>query len=240
MLVGSVLEIIDKEGWRKDFQINRALVHIGSAPNCDVVLPADRGGGIAPRHLQLLENTTTGVGYSVVNLSDSPIFIGEADKKTIVPLEIAEVSNGEHIIVGDFTLIYHAGVKQAKGTQAIGISLRLSQLVLHPEAPIEGVVTVSNQGEAEGVQFFLDVEGLDPDMYEIGAGPLLFPRAAKNVALKIYHPKDSRLRAGDQRFMVRATAPEAYPGESAIATQTIKVAPFYQHSLEIIEVPRRS
>jgi hypothetical protein len=34
--------------------------------------------------------------------------------------------------------------------------------------------------------------------------------------------------------VVRATAPSAYPGESATAVQVIQILPFYSHSVRVI------
>lgn len=236
MVSGNVLEVIDRDGWRRSFEVAKPLFHVGSDAKCDLVLPSTRGGGVAPRHLQFIENTETGSGYRLVNLGESDILLS-GGTRTLSPLTVVEVLDGEQISVGDFTLIYHGNAhhERTQQSQAIEISLKLAQAELHPDNPIDGIINVANMGNVEGVQFTLEIEGLESDMYEVGPAPLLFPRARKNIPFRVYHPKDPRLPAGDHRFMIRAKAPEAYPGESAVISHTLRVIPFYKHSLNVIQ-----
>jgi len=117
---------------------------------------------------------------------------------------------------------------------SIGLSLGLPEAQLFPDRLLEGRVTVCNRGSKPGVQFKLQVEGLDPDCYEIGAGPILFPGAEKDVSFCLMHPRRSRPVAGEHRFIIRATAAEAYPGESAVVSQVIRIMPFYSHKLRVV------
>ena len=116
---------------------------------------------------------------------------------------------------------------------AIGLRLRLSGTGLSPDRPLEGAVIVRNQGSRAGAQFRIEVKGLDADMFEIGPGPILFPNAEKEVAFRIRHTRKPRPPAGDVTVVIRATAPDAYPGQSAMVTQTIQVLPHYSHSLTV-------
>ncbi|GIV84421.1 MAG: hypothetical protein KatS3mg052_1428 [Candidatus Roseilinea sp.] len=117
----------------------------------------------------------------------------------------------------------------------IGLRLQLSEAALSPHRPLQGVLVVRNQGQQAGVQFRLEVIGLEPEMFEIGPGPILFPGAEKEVALRIVHTRKPHPPAGPLTWSVRATAPEAYPGQSATVTHTIQVLPFYYHSLILVE-----
>ena len=87
---------------------------------------------------------------------------------------------------------------------------------------------------AGGLSAFVD--GLDPACLEIGPGPLLFPNAEKEVPFRVHHPRSPKPPAGDYRLRIRATAPAAYPGESAIVTQMIHVLPYYSHRVRVTSV----
>ncbi len=98
-----MIRVIDKDGWRKTFRPQKAIVHIGSAPGNDVVLESWRGEGLAPRHLQLIALPE---GYRLVNLGDSDISLGGADGRVISPRSVADVGPGDTITVGDFTFAF--------------------------------------------------------------------------------------------------------------------------------------
>ncbi len=115
----------------------------------------------------------------------------------------------------------------------IGMQLILSSPILAPDSPIEGKVLVQNTGDEAGVQFRVELDGLAPVCYELGASPLLFPGAAKEVSLRINHPRGPMLPEGERSFTVRVTAPDAYPGEAAAATATIRVMPYFAHTARI-------
>jgi hypothetical protein len=119
---------------------------------------------------------------------------------------------------------------------AIGLRLSLPSAQLAPDRPLLGSILVSNLGDKPGVQFRLEAEGLEPDCYEIGPGPLLFPGAEKAVSLLLRHSKRAIPSAGIHRLVIRASAPDAYPGDSMTVTQDIQVLPYLRHSLRL-EMP---
>lgn len=252
------LEITDKDGWRKVHSFQKRLVHIGSAPQNDIVLEGWRGGGVTSRHLQLIALPAGQGGYRLVNLGDTDVLLGAAGDQVLAPRSATNIADGEHIKLGDFALVLRAGqgfsgavggvstavasdrerfsgpASAEASSPVIGLELFLPQTQLGPDRPIDGAVIVRNLGDKPGVQFKLAVEGLHADCYAMGAGPLLFPNAEKEVSLRLSHPRGPRLLAGDHRFNVRATAPEAYPGESAAVSQVVHVLPFYKHGLRLV------
>jgi hypothetical protein len=127
-------------------------------------------------------------------------------------------------------------IETERVSAAIGLKLSLPQAALDPECPLEGVVTVRNLGREPGVQFRLEVHGLDADCYEIGPGPILFPDVEKAVYLRLYHPRRPGLTAGRHEIRISAAAPEAYPGESVTVTRQIEVLPYYKHVLSLVPV----
>ena len=258
----SRVEVIDSNGWRKEFPLRSGIMHIGSDARNDIVLEPWRGTGVAPRHLQLIAVPGAEGRYRVVNLGDTDIELGTGTGTVISPRCMHEIGNGESLKLGTFTLIFRFGeggpVPSAspaapaatrtrvtppapisgadRGSEVIGLELSLPSSVVEPDRPLEGVVTVCNKGEQPGVQFKLEVEGLDPDCYEIGPGPILFPHVEKGVFLRIDHPRGPKPPAGRHLFRIRATAPEAYPGESAIISQEIEFRPYYEHTLRLMAV----
>jgi hypothetical protein len=264
------IQITDRDGWQKTIPLEKPLLHIGSDARNDVVLAADRGGGVAARHLQLVAIPGSERRYRAVNLSDQDIAVGGAGSGSLPPRSALQITDGAQLRLGDFELDFQLAVVGAEAgepktahvaagvaaaatalpatappptvgavrptdmqtSDAIGLGLSLPA-ALDPDWPLEGVVTVSNLGKEPGVQFRLELEGLEPEFYELGSGPVLFPNVEKDVLLRIHHSRDPRLLAGRHKIQVRATAPEAYPGESVIVSQEIEVLPHYSHSTHL-------
>jgi hypothetical protein len=241
--------------------IEKRLIFVGRSPQNDIVLEATDGSGVSARHLQLFVAPGGQAGYRLVNVGDTPVYLSSAAGKPLAPRDPPiDVAEGEQIKVGDFTLILANGQDAAAAlgrasttpvrtetaqqllqgasakahSRAIGLELTLPQRQLDPERPIEGSVIVRNLGDQPAAQFKLVVEGLPDDCYEIGAGPLLFPNAEKEVFFRITHPRGPSLVAGNHRFSIRATAPEAYPEQSATVSQAIQVLPYYRHTVRLV------
>jgi hypothetical protein len=118
--------------------------------------------------------------------------------------------------------------------EAIGLRLVLPEPVLRPDRPLEGQVSVRNLGREPGVQFKLEVQGLEPDCYDIGPGPILFPNVQKSVFLRLQHPRRPSPPAGPLEIRIRASAPDFYPGGSVSVSQEIEVLPYLAHSMTLV------
>jgi hypothetical protein len=116
---------------------------------------------------------------------------------------------------------------------AISATLNLPQTRLAPDQVVDGSITLKNLGDKPGVQFKLEVTGLDAHCCEIGPGPILFPNAEKQVLFRVRHPMRPTPPAGEQRFTLRVTAPGAYPGEAATVNGSITLLPFVKHELKL-------
>jgi hypothetical protein len=259
------IQVIDGDGWQREFPLQKNLIHVGSDPLCDVVLDARRGAGVASRHLQLIAMPGDAQRYRAVNLGNDDIMLGDSANRTLSPRSMVEIAHGERLRVGDFTLVFRLGrpavpaapqepVRQVAPAAAvttapvatvpivgadetstvIGLNMSLSASVLELEQPLDGIVTVRNQGNEPGVQFKLELLGLEPDCYELGPAPILFPNVEKGVFLTLRHPNRSSPPAGRHQIRIRATAPEAYPGESATVSREIEIMPYYRHSLRLL------
>lgn len=253
------VEITDKEGWRKVFPLSKSLVHIGSDSHNDVVLETWRGQGVSQRHLQLIAVPGQGRRYRAVNLGDSDVRLEGSGRRVLKPRSAVEIGDGERVRLGDFLLVFRLGgavaaaprpapVPEAvavaalaaparpsveEASSVIGLALSLPETTLSPERPLEGTVSVQNLGDRPGVQFKLELEGLDADCCEISPGPILFPGVAKDVRLRLHHSRRPQPSAGPRQIRVRATADE-YPGEVVSILQEIQIQPFYNHELRLV------
>ncbi len=247
------IEVEDRDGWRKTFALQKAITYIGAEARNDIVLESWRGAGVGPRHAQLIN---AGTRWRLVNLGNTEISVAPkagATHASVGSMSAIELQDGAQIKLGEFHLSFFVGSAVSDsgdggtGTvasmgmppvenagDAIGLRLRLPGTALSPDQPLEGAVIVRNQGTRAGAQFRIEVKGLDADMFEIGPGPILFPNAEKEVVFHIRHPRKPRPAAGDVTMVIRATAPDAYPGQSATVTQTIQVLPYYSHSLTLM------
>ena len=262
--------ITDRDGWYKEFTLERNLIYIGSDPSNDIALSAARGAGVAPRHLQLVRAQGDRQWYYVVNLGDTEVVLGQASDRIIAPRSAADIAPGDRLQLGEFTVVFSTRVGESSWEPAtvvssqgpetsraayprgaaswpggqdkqeqypssvIGLQLFLPHTSLDPARPLDGAITLRNLGNKPGVQFRLEVEGLEPDCYDIGPGPILFPRAEKEVLLRFRHPRRPQVPAGEHRFAIHASAPEAYPGEVATVAQTLRILPFYHHTLRLL------
>jgi hypothetical protein len=260
---GNRVEIVDRDGWRKEFPLEKPLIYIGSDALNEIPLHASRGGGVAPRHLQLIAVPGDRPGYRAINLGDTDVVLGDEGDRSLQPRSAAEVTDGERFQVGEFTLLFHLGGVWAEGppregarpavspvaapgvqapaapagqrtSASIGVRLSLPRSKVDPNSPLEGIVAVRNLGNEPGAQFRLEVEGLEPDWYEIGSGPILFPNVEKGVRLRIRHPRGPGILAGRREISICCTAPEAYPGESVTVSHVLEILPFYHHELRLI------
>lgn len=238
----SKVEITDKDGWRKEYSLSKSILHIGSDPRNDIVLEGAHGAGVSPRHIQLI-SAPDASGYRLINVGNTDLWVGENGEKNLIPRSFTDIGPGERVRLGDFVLVFQ-GVGGAGGafgrpallgaTGSIGLNLILPETELNPDQPIDGSIVVRNLGDKTGVQIKLEVTGLEPDMYELGPGPILFPNAEREVALRIQHPRRAKPPAGDLRFSLRATAPAAYPGDSASVNQVIRLLPFYTYKTRLV------
>jgi hypothetical protein len=234
----NLVDVVDRDGWHREFGLSKAIVSIGSDPRNDVVLERTRGGGVSPRHLQLI---AAGAGYRLINMGEAEVRLGAALEQALAPRAFVEIGPSAIVRVGDFTLTFHSGGPRAAAgptgrdahSAAIGLSLSLAGNRLAVGQPLEGSATVRNLGDKTGVQFKLEAEGLDPGCVEIGPAPILFPNAEKEVHFRVRHPQSARPPAGEFRLRLRASAPNAYPGESTTASAIIQVEPFYSHELRL-------
>ncbi len=248
--MGLSIVVTDRDGWRKEYPLTKSIVHVGCAANNEIVLDGTRGSGVAPRHVQVI---ATGQGARIVNIGNTPILVGAAARNPAQPLAVIDIPSGEVVRIGDFTLTIRIDGGSALGptvrldavaavpaiggpmigSQVIGLRASFPKNQLWPDKPLDGNVLVRNLGDRSGAQFKVEIEGLDPDCYEIGPGPVLFPGAEKPVTVRLLHSKRPTPPAGEFRFEIHAVAPAAYPEACAIITQVIYIMPYYRYRVHL-------
>lgn len=238
----------------REYTIEKAIFFIGSDPGNDIVLTGTLEQGIYPRHIQVI--AVDRGGYRMVNLGLANLTQAE---QTIEPRTSVNLTLGVpiqlgpyHVTITDAEAVGSSGLgyatapiepamavsddeprRTARG-KSMAMTISLSHTLLSMDEPIEGTITLRNLGSQPGVQFQLELEGLEPGSYELGPGPILFPNAEKSTFLRLRHPQKPFPVAGDHRFSVTAIAPEDYPDERAVVVQTIKILPFYKHKLRLL------
>lgn len=244
------VEVINKFGWKKEFVIDKPIIQIGRDARNDIVLDDGHESGIAPRHAQLLPSSVNRQGMRLINLSDremqhmpgggavvatpvgaSGLAVAQRPGATIAARASAEIAGGDLLRIGEFTLIFHGG-EQHSGVLKLDVETNGKLLAL--DRPLTGTLTIRHLGSQAAVQFRIEVEGLDPDVVEIGPGPVLFPNAEKQVPFRLVHPKRPHPPAGPHRVTFFVSAPDAYPDERASVVAEIEVAPYYRHKVRVV------
>src|SRR5262245_5125005 len=105
----SRIEVINRDGWRKEYPLQKGIVYIGSAPTNDIVLGGAHGAGAAPLHAQLIAAGGGEAGYNLVNLSDMAIQMGSTGDETLPPRAVIGMPDGTTIRLGEFTLVFRGG-----------------------------------------------------------------------------------------------------------------------------------
>jgi hypothetical protein len=254
MELGNRIEIADSEGWRKEFVLSKRIVYIGSDARNDIVLSPARGSGVEHRHLQLITPQVQGGAITAVNLSTTVISLGEEGNRSIPPNSAIEITGREVMHLGGFTLLFSLAPARFEDASpptsltveddpqttpqqapSIGLRLALNTAHLRPGVPLDGSITIRNQGRAPAVQFQISVDGFPRELCEIGTPPILFPNAEKTIPLRLNHPSGPAVPAGPIRITIRAASLESYPGESVSVSREILVEPYFHHALKISE-----
>ena len=264
MSIYNQIDISDKDGWRKEFPLQKAITFIGCDPHCDIVLESHHGAGVALRHLQLLSLPNGGVGYRLVNLGDAARLRGASGEQTLAAHSSVDIANDAVVHVGEFTLTFHFVTSKVESppltasapasaravaaepvtptrdappeavSEKIGAILLLPKTQLALNETLEGSLKVRNRGERPGAQFKIELEGWPTDAYQVAPGPVLFPNAEKEVLFSLIYPKSANFLAGRYRVTMRISAPEAYLGEQTTVSQEIEVLPQYSHTMKLV------
>jgi hypothetical protein len=234
---GSV-KISDRDGWLKNYPLEKALLMVGSGTMNDIVLSDERGSGVASLHIQVFRPQAEQNTVRVVNLAKSglPFRRSRGENGSLLPGSSIMLGSGDAISLGEyslqFTLQAQPGVVRTARSAHLGLKLELPGLDLTAGGRLAGQLTVTNYGDQGRCQFELELEGLSAGCYQIDPAPLLFPRAEEHLQIRFFH-RGSRPLAGKQAFTLRATAPAAYPAEMVAISETLDVSPVYRVELAV-------
>jgi len=67
------LEVIDPDGWQKEYNIEQAIVYIGAAQDNDLVLQDGEKRGVSAHHLHLIPSATNSQEARLINLGDTEV-----------------------------------------------------------------------------------------------------------------------------------------------------------------------
>lgn len=227
------IEVINPEGWKREFPLRRSILYVGSAAGSDILLPVAE---IAPRHLQFVPSTSNRMGYRMINLGGASVVVrgaGSSDPREVASRASTELNDGDRIEVGGYTIAFYSG---DMSSQVIQLRLEAPIARVELDKPLEGALYIRNGGDRAGVQFLVEVQGIDNRFVQIESGPVLFPDGEKRVAFRISHPHASSPAAGDQPINFVVTAPEGYPGETAVASLVVSIAPYFAHKVRLIAI----
>jgi hypothetical protein len=235
------IKVSDHAGWNKIFQLEKAIVMIGSASYNDIVLTDDHGSGVAPIHLQVISSAMPGAGLKVINLKNTPVtrVSAKASQNSLIyPNRAAELEDGDQIILGDYSLSFsllQTGVSISKRSDHIGLEMDLPSLKLRKDGKLAGLVRLTNFSDQSYSQFELDLEGLPPECYQIAPAPLLYPGGTEQLAIRFFH-RITQPQAGKCPFRLRVFSPGTYPTEEVTISAVLDVEPVYQFHVDVLPV----
>ena len=235
------IEIMDTGGWSRTFALEKNRVMVGSAPFNDLVLSEERGGGIAPTHLQLFYTPGETNSLRVINLVNRPLTARAPNShvdRTIPASGSGWLQNGDQLEVGDFqlkiTLSAQGGIIQSTRSEHLGVTLELPGHELRPDSSLAGRLTLVNFGEQSRCQFEITLEGLPDECFKLDPAPLLYPGGKEQLQIRFFH-RGILPPAGPVNITLRACAPNAYPTEIVIIDETLFVMPVFCFDLTIEE-----
>lgn len=234
------LEVVDRAGWVKTYPLEKALLMIGSADFNDIVLPEERGLGIAPAHLQVMRPAIELGSIHVVNLSAAPVVLLKNGQivGNLPGGGTIELNDGDGLMLAEFHLTFaiqsQGGIVRSARSEHMGLRLELPGTTLRPFKQLAGRLTVTNYGSLPRCQFELELEGLPSDCYRIDPAPLLFPHGESQLQVRFFH-RGSRPAGGLQALILRANAPGTYPVEEVTLDWNLDVTPLQSVQMALDE-----
>jgi hypothetical protein len=228
------LTILEENGFKKQFEIEKAVTRIGSASANDVQLRSDL---VSPFHLQILHTREAPDRCKVVNLAtEAATVIRNGQEHSLSPYAADEISAGDELRLKGFRIQFELPMTSGviSTSSQISAALILPEPVMRPNTTLVGRITLKNQGDQHSCQFQIEISGLPEDCYQIDPIPLMYPGAHEEVNIRFFHRK-TYPHAGSQSVTLSVTAPDDYPGEQVSIQQGIYVMPVLEQSLLILD-----
>src|ERR1051326_2596336 len=145
------LVIVEKNGWSKSVEIDRAIIRVGNSPANDFQLQSP---AIAPVHLQILYSTETASSCKVVNLAQEITVCVAHEMRQLRSYGSVDIHDGDEILLGDYSITFglplSANLLQA--ATRIKAGLTFADATLRPGLATMGVLTIHNIGEQSACQ----------------------------------------------------------------------------------------
>jgi hypothetical protein len=232
------IQVINKYGFSKIFDVQKAIILIGSDTSNDIVLSADQGAGVAPMHLQIIFPLQGFPLCRVVNLApyNAQVVTGPSKGMILKSHTMHELKHDDCISLGEFSLTLkiweNRSVTVEERSPSLGLKLQLPSTELLTGKNISGLLTLTNFGNASRCQFKIDIEGVKKDCFQLGPAPFLFPGASEELPIQFIH-QGARPLAGRQVIIISATASQTYPTEVVQLQVELNVEPVYQFQLDV-------
>jgi len=225
--------ITEVNGWSKTLEVKKAITRIGNAPSVDVQIPSN---SIAPLHLQILSNPELPTGCRVVNLASQLEIIHNGNVSPLESYSTQDINDGDEIRLGEYRLTFQVPFSTAfmRTCKSIEATLNLTDTTLQPHLPLDGILTVKNEGDQDACQFQVSLSGLPEDCFHIDPIPLLYPGAQEDVRVRFFH-QITYPQAGRHDLLITINAPDDYPGEELVIRQSLFVAPVFKQAMELLD-----
>lgn len=217
------LTVIEQNGWKKQIQLNKAVVRIGTAPTNDIQLSSP---GVAPIHLQIINDPQSLGKCTLLNMA-ALVMLVSGDKQS--PIESgaqADVSNGDELILDEYHILFELPLssKILESSNQIEASLVVPDAVLRTDFPAVGTLHLKNLGAHPNCQFHVAIDGLAATCFRIDPLPILYPGSEEDVRIQFFHHSIIP-SAGFHTITATITAPVSYPGERVILHQELYISP---------------
>jgi len=228
------IEVIDPQGLPQLYTTqdgtlpDRNPLNIGNVPNVDLPL---RNKPTGRWHVQVFAKPCQ---VELYNVGSQPIQLqSAAGNLTLSPRQQHAIPYNQQIKLDDHRFTFYA----PRSSKVINLEVAFptpTELTAAHTAnnPLEGVITLHNDGEQAEVQFNLRVEGLPEGAYRFGdSNPKLSYIRQESIKFWVYHP-GYLLPHGTHCLQIYAEAPHEYPHEVAVGSHALYVPPHYSHSLK--------
>ena len=181
------LTVIERNGWKKPYKFEKAVVRIGSAPANDIQLSSP---GIIPIHLQVMHALETPGSCKVLNLGPAAQLVSGGKESSIESYTTVDVRDGDELVLGEYRILFHLPLSSGliMSSRQIAASLSVGDAILHSDIPTTGFLRLQNLGTSPNCQFQVNVNGLSEECFQIDPPPILYPGAeeeVRRVALRV-------------------------------------------------------
>lgn len=225
------ITIIEKNGWEKVVNVEKAVTRVGSASSCDIKLASPN---ISPVHLQIIYDRQNPGSCKVLNFGPAFVLSSHGAETTVESYATQEARDGDVISIAEYRLRFQMPLTTGLLASSLQISatLQIKDPVLRLEAPTVATLRLKNLGNNPNCLLQVSISGLAAEHYQLDPLPILYPGAEEDVRIRFFHRQESP-PAGFLTITLLVTAPASYPGEQVIIQQGLYVTPVLKTALRL-------